>query len=595
VNIDMEIALPAEQFKATFPFHLAISPDLKILQVGKALQRLAPETRRGQQLSDHFSIVLPENAEINYAWLCDNRTSFVLLKHKDSALQLRGGVVMVPEKGTLLLLLSPWLTNTEQLDTLGIELKDFAVHDPMTDLLMVLQFNKQALEDSTHLSWKLQVSKEGLDKANSQLSLRNIVAKQLATAVDARGVITCLMEPVCKALGWQSAGWWELRGKELCFVAGWGAPECNVQPMLDESQKTTFEIGAGLPGRAWANLKPEWIEDVTNDPDFPRKQAASEAGLCSGMAFPICRGGQTWAVMEFFSSVTEKVDEMLLTTFSLIVGQIEQALAKLDGQDRLRESQKLDAIGQLTGGLAHDFNNLLGIVVGNLDLVEETLPLSEHAAHKSLIIAREAALRGAKVTRSLLAVARRQPLELACHDINTLVAEMLPLVVSSVGSESSLRVHISPHPLRARLDAAGLANVMLNLAINARDAMENMSGESVLTLTTRREIIRPALNETLSSGSYAVLEVADNGSGMTDMVLTQAFEPFFTTKERGEGTGLGLAMVHGYAEQLGGTARIISSSTGTRVQVFLPLEVEMTAVRHQVSAVSEIREQVCTN
>ncbi len=231
------------------------------------------------------------------------------------------------------------------------------------------------------------------------------------------------------------------------------------------------------------------------------------------------------------------------------------------------ESQKLAAIGQLTGGLAHDFNNLLGVVVGNLDFLGDKLPGDKHQK-----AALDAALRGAEVTRSLLAVARRQPLEVAVQDLNALLSEMVPLLVSSAGSSVVVTANLSLDPLSARLDASGLSNVVLNLVINARDAMEGTRGEKRLTLSTRRLTVTDATGS-LAPGAYAVLEVSDTGAGMSDAVRGQAFEPFFTTKDRGHGTGLGLAMVFGYAQQLGGRATIDSAQgAGTRVSVYLPLD-----------------------
>ena len=245
----------------------------------------------------------------------------------------------------------------------------------------------------------------------------------------------------------------------------------------------------------------------------------------------------------------------------------------VEGQSR--ESQKLEAIGQLTGGLAHDFNNLLGIVVGNLDEIGERLPQHDAQLRQQHRTALEAALRGAEVTRSLLAVARRQPLTAGNHDLNALVAEMVPLARSSAGSAVTVRSELAAGELPARIDAAGLSNVILNLVINARDAMQDRPGQHEITLRTRKEHIASGADETLTPGWYAVLEVTDNGAGMNEHIRAQAFQPFFTTKERGHGTGLGLAMVYGYATQLGGTARIQSvEGRGTTVQLFLPIHVQ---------------------
>jgi PAS domain S-box-containing protein len=241
-------------------------------------------------------------------------------------------------------------------------------------------------------------------------------------------------------------------------------------------------------------------------------------------------------------------------------------------EEQIREMQKLDAIGQLTGGLAHDFNNLLGIVVGNLDLISELLPQGSPALTRAVDSARNAALRGAEVTRSLLAVARRQTLEVKSHDINLLLSDLLPLLKSSVGSAVTIRTELHDGALMAQLDETGLSNAVLNLAINARDAMADLTQERILTIRSWSEQVDQDSISALRPGRYAVVEIADNGSGMSENVRAQAFEPFFTTKDRKKGTGLGLAMVYGYAKQLGGTALLQSESgLGTSVRLYLPM------------------------
>lgn len=254
-----------------------------------------------------------------------------------------------------------------------------------------------------------------------------------------------------------------------------------------------------------------------------------------------------------------------------IAGAFWDVSANVVLEEQLQERQKLEAIGQLTGGLAHDFNNLLGIVVGNLDLIGESLD-PDHPLHKPYQAAFDATMRGVEITRLLLAVARRQPLEVARYDLNQLVEQMMPLIRSSVGSAVTVRVQFWPGPLIASLDAASLSNVVLNLVINARDAMRDSASARILTLRTHAQSIAPGGDPDLHPGWYAILEVGDTGSGMTSAVRAQAFEPFFTTKERGKGTGLGLSMAHGYATQLGGTIRIDSTEkVGTTMRVFLPM------------------------
>ncbi|MEF3274179.1 MAG: PAS domain-containing protein [Chloroflexus sp.] len=252
-----------------------------------------------------------------------------------------------------------------------------------------------------------------------------------------------------------------------------------------------------------------------------------------------------------------------------MVGALSDITERKQIDERIRENQKLEALGLLTGGLAHDFNNLLGIIIGNLDLSlsdwqgdEETRNLVESAL--------KAALRGAELTKSLLAVARRQPLAPTTIDVNQVLHEFLPLIQVTVGSAIKVELFAQTNKA-ARADRAGLEAALLNLVINSRDAIPQ-GGK----LTIRVRELQVTSEDTmlltiLPVGCYIVIDVIDTGSGMTPEVAARAFEPFFTTKERGRGTGLGLAMVYGFARQSGGTAQIYSTSQlGTNVRLYLP-------------------------
>ena len=312
---------------------------------------------------------------------------------------------------------------------------------------------------------------------------------------------------------------------------------------------TPLDIAAGKPAKAL--------------------RIASEMGRHEETGYRIRQSGvEFWA--EVIVTVLRENDGRLVG-FAAVMRDITE---RKKTEEKLAESQKLEAIGQLTGGLAHDFNNLLGIVVGNLDEIGTRLPQGDAKIRRQHQIALDAALRGAEVTRSLLAVARRQPMEVKPYDLNALLSEMLPLLRASAGSSVTLDCPLVSDKLTARLDASGLTQVVLNLAINACDAMQDIGGEKKLTLRTYRTLLSEQDNRELAPGHYAVLEVSDTGAGMSESVRQQAFEPFFTTKERGRGTGLGLAMVYGYATQLGGTAAIDSTpGAGTTVRIFLPLQV----------------------
>ena len=234
----------------------------------------------------------------------------------------------------------------------------------------------------------------------------------------------------------------------------------------------------------------------------------------------------------------------------------------------LRQAQRSEAIGRLTGGVAHDFNNLLSIVMGNIDLLERTLPPDAKTLGR-LATMRAAAERGATLTSQLLAFSRRQPLMPRAADLTGLVNGLRDLVQSAVGSRVKLQLHLLPELEPALIDPAQIELVILNLAINARDAMPE--GGLLTIETARAEVTAQAPIEDLTPGTYVVLTVGDTGVGMSPEIAAKAFEPFFTTKEVGRGSGLGLSQVDGIARQLGGGAQIDSRpGCGTSVHVYLP-------------------------
>jgi PAS domain S-box-containing protein len=253
-------------------------------------------------------------------------------------------------------------------------------------------------------------------------------------------------------------------------------------------------------------------------------------------------------------------------------GLFRDITPRIVADERLAQAEKLEAIGQLTGGLAHDFNNILGIVLGNLDLVSASPP-EERA--DLLGAARKAAERGAEVTRALLAIARRQELSPGSVDVNTLIDDLLPLLAHSAGKRIALSFEAWPGSVVSHLDPGGFNNAMLNLVLNARDAMPDGGEIHIRTEVLNLGTDAPA---PLVDGAYNLIEVRDTGVGMSPEVAARAFDPFFTTKGRGKGTGLGLAMVYGFARQSGGTAVVRSGvGRGSVFQLYLPALVDDAA------------------
>jgi signal transduction histidine kinase len=239
---------------------------------------------------------------------------------------------------------------------------------------------------------------------------------------------------------------------------------------------------------------------------------------------------------------------------------------------QLRQAQKMEVVGQLTGGLAHDFNNLLAIIIGNLDLLEEEFA-SGSDTRELIEEGLTAAVRGAELTRQLLAFSRRQPLSPQRVDLNRLVTEMASLWRRTLTAAIEVRIHLADEVWLTRADPSQLESAILNLVINARDAMPD---GGLLTVETANISIATGdwydgEEIEIASGDYAVISVSDNGSGMPPHVAARVFEPFFTTKPVGQGSGLGLSMIYGFAKQSGGSVKIYSEAgVGTTVRLYLP-------------------------
>ncbi len=254
----------------------------------------------------------------------------------------------------------------------------------------------------------------------------------------------------------------------------------------------------------------------------------------------------------------------------IFTGFIRDLTSRQKMEDELRQAQKMEAIGQLTGGLAHDFNNLLTVIAGNLEMLEPRL--SDAGQRELLKEAQDAAQDGAKLTGQLLAFGRRQPLNPKPADIGRLVSNFSDLLRRTLGESIELRIVVSGAGHMAVVDAPQLQNAILNLAINARDAMPRGGRLTIEISRARLDADYAQMYPEIRTGLYVLLAVTDTGAGMSEEVRQRAFDPFFTTKPTGVGTGLGLSMVYGFVKQSGGNIQLYSElGRGTSVRIYLPL------------------------
>jgi signal transduction histidine kinase len=239
-------------------------------------------------------------------------------------------------------------------------------------------------------------------------------------------------------------------------------------------------------------------------------------------------------------------------------------------ESQVRQAQKMEAIGQLTGGVAHDFNNILTVITGTIEILDEAVKDRPHLAQITNLIG-AAAARGADLTKHLLAFSRRQPLQPRNVDVNAVVVDAARLLRPTLGEQIEIESMLAHDSAPALIDPSQLTNAILNLALNARDAMPN-GGK--LTLETKNVVLDEnyaAMSSEVNPGNYVMIAVSDSGKGIPASQLEKVFEPFYTTKDVGKGSGLGLSMVYGFVKQSNGHIKIYSEEGhGTTVKLYLP-------------------------
>jgi signal transduction histidine kinase len=252
--------------------------------------------------------------------------------------------------------------------------------------------------------------------------------------------------------------------------------------------------------------------------------------------------------------------------------------------DRLRQSHKMESMGRIVGGVAHDFNNILGTMLASVDFLLGELP-EKGTPRADAETIRAAVMRGADLTQQLLAFSRQQVLEPKIVSLNELVADTQRMLMRTIGEDIAIRVSLGEHLSSVRVDPGQVQQILLNLAINARDAMPTGGTLAIQTRNATLDEPTPMSHSIANAGPYVVLTVSDDGTGMGAATLAQIFEPFFTTKPKGRGTGLGLSTVFGIVEQSGGHLRVASTlGHGTTFEIYLP------AVNERPQQIDEPRE-----
>jgi signal transduction histidine kinase/FixJ family two-component response regulator len=320
----------------------------------------------------------------------------------------------------------------------------------------------------------------------------------------------------------------------------------------------------------WPDGSQHWVEVRARAVLRPDGTVRSMVGVCSDITSRKVAEIEREALLAQLAAERTALAELTATLEQRVEQRtadlMKEVAARERAQDQLRQAQKMETIGQLTGGVAHDFNNLLMAVMGNLDLLRKRIP-DDPRLRRLIDGALQGAERGASLTQRLLAFARQQDLRAVAIDLGALVRGMIDLLERSLGPRVELRLDVPDQLPPARADSNQLELAILNLVINARDAMTDGGAIDIRIrdhMANGDPVLRP--------GQYLELSVIDTGEGMSPETLKRAVEPFFSSKPLGKGTGLGLSMVHGLAEQLGGALRLSSTvGTGTTATLVLPV------------------------
>jgi len=420
-------------------------------------------------------------------------------------------------------------------------------------LCSVIDVTSRVLEERRLRADSMQLNeRRAIEQAllNSQDRFANIFAQASVglSELSLDGRFARVNDALCQMLGREEADLLGLHMDDLIHPDDMAENRARVAQLLKTGLPFTLEKRYYRPDGQWV-----WV-------------SSSMSRLDDAMGRPL-------ALIAVKTDITERrrIEVALRDLNDTLEQRVGREIAERDkAEEALRQSQKMEAVGQLTGGVAHDFNNVLQIIAGNLQMLQQQVR-SNDVARRRVEMAQTAVDRGARLSAQLLAFARRQPLRPVVADLSRLVTNMDGLLRRALGEAVDLVTVIGSGLWNTQVDPGQIENVILNLAINARDAM---GGAGRLTIELGNAVLDEYYVNRLidvPSGQYVMLAVTDTGCGMTPEIMERAFEPFFTTKAEGEGTGLGLSMAYGFVKQSRGHIKIYSEpGHGTSVKIYLP-------------------------
>jgi PAS domain S-box-containing protein len=409
-------------------------------------------------------------------------------------------------------------------------------------------------------------------RADRRLATQSAISRALADSTTLNEAAPKIMQAISESEGWNFGAIWEVDRKTnvLRCLEAWHQPELLAEEMMAKTRALTFAFNIGLPGRVWASGKPLLIPDIAKDDNYPRAPFAKKIGLHSALAFPIALEGEVIGVIDFLGREIRETDEKTLEMFLVIGRQIGSFFKRKHLEEQFRQSQKMEGIGQLAGGVAHDINNILAVIQMQSDLLKSEGGLSPAQSEFAEEII-TSTLRAAALTRQLLLFSRKETLQLRDLDLNESINELTKMLRRTLGEDIQLQFKFAMQGLFIHADAGMMDQVLMNLAVNARDAMPKGGQLIIETSAVEFDEATASNSGQIRPGKFVCLSVSDTGCGIPPEIIPKIFEPFFTTKDVGKGTGLGLATVFGIVQQHKGWINLYSEvGHGTTFRVYLP-------------------------
>lgn len=417
------------------------------------------------------------------------------------------------------------------------------------------------------------------DRKRSQVrrNLQYAVTQILSEAVTVEDAMSQLVRVICETLDWDfgSLGTIDLQKQSMRFVDLWVSPLVphDTTPYPNGDEVALSSLAQGIID----SKESVWGEDITKNPGYAHAEWAEQHKLNTILAFPIVVDSEVSSIIAIFNRNNLQRDEELITMSANLGKQIGHFIERKRAEtalkmseERLQQAQKMEAIGRLAGGIAHDFNNILTAIIGYSDLTMRRLETDSPLRH-NIEEVKKAALRASSLTTQLLAFSRKQVLQPKTLNLNEAVSHVDQMLKRLLGEDIQLLTILDPKLFPVKTDPTQIELALLNLAVNARDAMPNGGKMTIETANVTLDENYTRSRSDVIPGDYVMLAVSDTGHGIDEETQTHIFEPFFTTKPKGKGTGLGLSTVYGIVKQSKGHVWFYTEvDKGTTFKIYLP-------------------------